>query len=91
MAIFRMLDGQEVFIEEDFKVEVMNPLTREQELALFNARHPDQFTFQTEMTLDEIKEHFGTEAVERVKRNLPYSAYVEILGENHVIGGSNRI
>jgi hypothetical protein len=60
-TIFRMLDGKEVVIEEDFKVEVMNPRPLELEIALFNARHPEQHTSLEYLTKEQIKERYGQE------------------------------
>lgn len=56
-----MLDGQEIFIEEEFKVEVINPRSPELEIALFNARHPEQYTNIEYLTKEQIKERYGKE------------------------------
>lgn len=61
--LFIMRDGQEVFVEasDDFKVEMMPVLNTEQEIALFNARHPEQHTSIEYLTKEQIKERYGKE------------------------------
>jgi len=39
----------------DFKLEVINPYTPEQQIALYNANHPDQHSSIHYMTLEEIQ------------------------------------
>jgi hypothetical protein len=61
--LFTMLDGKEVFVEadEDFKVEMKPLLNTEQEIAAYNAQHPDQHTSLQYLTREEIKERYGTD------------------------------
>lgn len=55
-------------LAEDFEIEVINPKSREQEIALFNARHPEQFTFEKLMT-EEIAEKWANEILNEIKNS----------------------
>jgi hypothetical protein len=61
--LFTMLDGKEVFVEadDDFKVEMKPLLNTEQEIAAYNALHPEQHTSLKYLTREEIKEQYGTD------------------------------
>lgn len=46
---------------DNFRVEIINPKTPEQEVAAFNERHPDQQTSIEFLTKEQIKEKYGDE------------------------------
>lgn len=49
-----------------WSVEVLNPLTKEQEVAAFNLRHPDQHISLKELSLDQIEEKYGKEVRDNI-------------------------